>query len=220
MIVVYNNPSTVVKSIRTRNSQIINPNPNPKLATTHLTPIMDTYSASPYPLLDGNNGADTPGAFFFRRKNKKTIPCTKQPSPAASSSTYEASIAHSDATTLVPDDMNTNKRDADLLRPTTPAQGSRSNPWSSYHDLPSKHPVFAYSDKARAELYERGVGEPHCGSFLRSRGSPSANVMYATDPIVQAEVDAAKENMGPAADCQVKGFWKQSASRLKTFAAR
>jgi hypothetical protein len=44
--------------------------------------------------------------------------------------------------------------------------------------------------------------------------------MYATDPIVQAEVDAAKENMGPGADGQVKEFWKQSASRLKTFPAR
>jgi hypothetical protein len=43
-----------------------------------------------------------------------------------------------------------------------------------------------------------------------------ANPMYATDPVVQAEADAAKEN---GADGTANGFWKQSASRLKTFAA-
>jgi hypothetical protein len=84
---------------------------------------MDTYSASPYPLLDGNNGADTPGAFFFRRKNKKTIPSTNQPSPSASPSTYEASIAHSDATTLVSGEND--ERGAGFVRPKTPSQGSR-----------------------------------------------------------------------------------------------
>jgi hypothetical protein len=119
---------------------------------------MNSYSV-PYPLLDGNNGADTPGAFFFRRKNKKTTPpSTNQQPQSASSSTYEPSIAPSDATTLVPDDKN-DKRNEDLGRPTAPAQGSRDSPWSSYRDLPSEHPVFGYSDETRAELYERGIGE-------------------------------------------------------------
>ena len=45
-----------------------------------------------------------------------------------------------------------------------------------------------------------------------------ANLMlYAADPIVQAEVDAANKENG--ADGRAKGFWKLSASRLKTFAA-
>ena len=50
----------------------------------------------------------------------------------------------------------------------------------------------------------------------RSRGRPMANPVYATDPIVQAESDAAKGN---GADGKANGLWKQSASRLKTFAA-
>ena len=124
---------------------------------------MNSYSV-PYPLLDGNNGADTPGAFFFRRKNKKTSPSTNQPSPPASSSTYEPSIAQSDATTLVPNEND--RTDLKFMRPTTPNQGSRSGPWSSYRDLPSGHPVFAYSDEMRAKLYERGIGE--CNYGVRS----------------------------------------------------
>jgi len=117
---------------------------------------MNIYSASPYPLTDGNNGADTPGAFFFRRKNKKPSPSSA--SQRHSQSTYEPSIAPSDATTLVPDE-NDRRRDASFVRPTTPSQGSRSEPWSSYRDLPGGHPVFDYSDEERAELYERGIGE-------------------------------------------------------------
>ena len=51
-----------------------------------------------------------------------------------------------------------------------------------------------------------------------SVGKVIANLMlYATDPIVQAEVDAANKENG--ADGRAKGFWKLSASRLKTFAA-
>jgi hypothetical protein len=118
---------------------------------------MNAYSV-PYPLLDGNNGTDTPGAFFFRRKNKKTTPSsTNQQSQSAPSSTYEPSIAPSNATTLVPD--KNDRRNVNIARPTTPAQGSRDSPWSSYRDLPSQHPVFAYSEEARAELYQRGIGE-------------------------------------------------------------
>jgi hypothetical protein len=50
----------------------------------------------------------------------------------------------------------------------------------------------------------------------RYHGNSIANPMYATDPVVQAEVDAAKEN---GADGKAEGFWRQPASRLKTFAA-
>lgn len=46
-----------------------------------------------------------------------------------------------------------------------------------------------------------------------------ANPIYAIDPIVQAEVDAEKQDGKLGADGKAKGFWKQSASRLKTFAA-
>jgi hypothetical protein len=117
---------------------------------------MNTYSASPYPLLDGNNGADTPGAFFFRKKNKKTSPPNHHQSQSTPSN-YEPSLAPSDATTLVPDEND--RRSANFVRPTTPIQGSRSKPWSSYRDLPSGHPVFAYSDEEREGLYGRGIGE-------------------------------------------------------------
>jgi hypothetical protein len=127
---------------------------------------MNTYSASPYPLLDGNNGADTPGAFFFRRKNNnnnnttntKTTPSrsNNHPPQSTSPSTYEPSLAPSDATTLVPDQND--RKYANIPRPTTPPQGSRSAPWSSYRDLPSGHPVFAYSEEMREESYQRGIG--------------------------------------------------------------
>ncbi|KAM0693314.1 hypothetical protein Q7P36_006567 [Cladosporium allicinum] len=176
---------------------------------------MNTYSASPYPLCDGNNGADTPGAFFFRKKNKKTSPSMNRQSQSSLPNTYEPSIAPSNATTLVPDDNY--RRDANFVRPTTPIQGSRSTPWSSYRDLPSGHPVFAYSEDVRTELYGRGIGEltvefSHPGESL-------ANLMYATDPVVQAELEAAKQDRISSADGKAKGFWKQSASRLKIFAA-
>ena len=55
-----------------------------------------------------------------------------------------------------------------------------------------------------------------CLFFL---GEVVANPMYAIDPIVQAEVDAEKQGKRSSADGKAKGFWKQSASRLKTFAA-
>jgi hypothetical protein len=193
-----------------------NPNSNPKLITPPSNQTtMNTYSASPYPLLDGNNGADTPGAFFFRKKNKKPSPSTTQRSQSTCPSNYEPSIAPSDATTLVPDDNY--RRDANFVRPTTPIQGSRGKPWSSYRDLPSGHPVFAYSEDVRTELYGKGIGEltvdfSHPGDSL-------ANLMYATDPVVQAELEAAKQDRSSSADGKAKGFWKQSASRLKTFAA-
>jgi hypothetical protein len=143
------------------------PTPTPTLNNTHITnnitnntsnqSTMNCYSASPYPLLDGNNGADTPGAWLFRRKNKKTSPPTNQQSQSTSPNMYEPSIAPSDATTLVPD--KNDRKDANIIRPTTPPQGSRSAPWSSYRDLPSGHPVFAYSEEMRDEMYERGIGE-------------------------------------------------------------
>jgi len=143
------------------------PNTNPKSSTlvtaSDSKPGMDTYSASPYPLLDGKNGADTPGAFFFRRKDSKDTnmkpvsPNNQSQQPRSSSSCYEPSIAQSDATTLVPD--NNQRIGASAVCPTTPPHGSRGTSWSSYRDLPSGHPVFEYSDEVRAELYERGVGE-------------------------------------------------------------
>jgi hypothetical protein len=135
---------------------------------------MNIYSTSPYPLLDRNNGTDTPGAFFFRRKNKnkntKTTPSVSNNHPPhpTSPSTYEPSIAPSDATTLVPD--KNDRKDADIPCPTTPPQGSRSAPWSSYRDLPSGHPVFAYSDEMMKETYERGIDEWSAELFLVSHG--------------------------------------------------
>jgi hypothetical protein len=55
--------------------------------------------------------------------------------------------------------------------------------------------------------------------ICRFFGRSLANLVNATDPIVQAEVDAEKQGKRSSADGKAKGFWKQSASRLKTFAA-
>jgi hypothetical protein len=59
-----------------------------------------------------------------------------------------------------------------------------------------------------------------CGAFSRLSWVLLANLTDATDPVVQAEVNAAKDTRGSSsADGRAKGFWRQSASRLKTFAA-
>lgn len=114
-----------------------------------------------YPLLDGDNGSSTPGAFFFGRKQISETQSAVEHDPPESQTNRRTSNTFSEATTFAEHDWHEGDAagNAGYTRPKTPPQGSRGSPWSSYRNLHRNHPVFGFSKEAREKMYSEGVGK-------------------------------------------------------------